>query len=320
MFSKRLYLHGSLHSDKNTELDRFLAIHHFDNSIELFLKIIATQENVSSKKRQDFMFKDLWNEVNIKLEKKTSPYTLPLKDQMFNIHETRNLAQHQGDAPSFETVVKYKGYLKDFFVKCFSDIFSIEFDKVYESILILDKKIRNALIEAEENLQKDNFKESMKSSTRSFAFLKLKENDLLSEKLRAFTQFGVFGNRRKITFSNIGFGLIENNYADINRAFKDFTNELNINLEEGDRKITDFVKTFEEELAILKLGVDYKSYIHFSKISPHALFVVGSSEPHISETKEENYSKENALFCYEFVLEIALKLQSLDTNDDDKPD
>ena len=266
------------------------------------------------------MFKDLWNEVNIKLEKKTSPYTLPLKDQMFNIHETRNLAQHQGDSPSFETVVKYKGYLKDFFVKCFSDIFFIEFDKVYESILILDKEIRNALIEAEENLQKDKFKESMKSSTKSFAFLKLKERDLLSEKLRSFTQFGVFGNRRKITFSNIGFGLIENNYADINRSLKDFTNELNINLEEGDRKITDFAKAFEEELAILKLGVDYKSYIHFNKISPHAFFVVGSSEPHISETKEENYSKENALFCYEFVLEIALKLQSLDTNDDDKTD
>jgi len=299
LFSKRLYLHGVSHSNRNTELDRFLAIHHFDNAVELFLKIIATQENIISTVRQDFVFKDLWNEVNVKLRQKTPSYTLPLKDQIFNLHETRNLAQHQGDVPSHETVIKYQGYTRDFLIKCFKDIFNIEFDKVYASILVNNQKIRDALVEAEKNIEKNNFKESMKASAKAFAYLKLKERgDFSSEKLRSFTSFGVVDEHDEIRFSH--------------QRFEEFVRELNTKLQERARKINEFAEALEEELAILKLGVDYKAFKLFNKISPYAYFTLGSSEPHITETKEENYTKENALFCYEFVLELILKLQSLD--------
>jgi hypothetical protein len=43
LFAKRTFIHGICHTQNSTELDRFMAIHHFDNSIELFLKIIATR-------------------------------------------------------------------------------------------------------------------------------------------------------------------------------------------------------------------------------------------------------------------------------------
>jgi hypothetical protein len=123
LFSKRLFIHGSFHSQNDTQIDRFMAIHHFESSIEQFLKIVATKEAVISSVKKDYTFKDLWNQVRLALEKRTPSYNLPLKDQMFTLHDTRNLAQHHGDAPSHETVMKYQEYTRDFLTICFHDIF-----------------------------------------------------------------------------------------------------------------------------------------------------------------------------------------------------
>ena len=321
LFSKRLFLHGVAHSNKNTVLDRFLAVHHFDNAIELFLKIKATQENIIPTTRQDFTFKDLWSKVNDKLKEKTPSYTLPLRDQIFSLHDTRNLAQHQGDAPSYETLIKYQGYTKDFLSKCFKDIFEIDFDKVYGSILIHDEKVKETLTEAEKYLEQKNFKESMKASAKTFAYIKSKERgSFWSKKLRYFTSFGVLNKHHEISFSSLhsySFNSIERQiYEKINGDIEKLIGELNKELKERTEKVNEFALAVEEEFAILRLGLDYKEYKVFEKISPPAFFGIDSTEPFVAETKEENYTEENAIFCYEFVLETALRLQSLGNEND----
>lgn len=314
LFTKRLYLHGTLHSKNNTEIDRFMAIHHFDNSVELFLKIFATNEGILPTVKQDFNFKDLWNQVRTALEKRTPSYCLPLKDQMFNLHETRNLAQHQGDAPSHDTVIKYQEYTRDFFITCFKDIFDIEYDNVYASILVKDEKIRDALIEAEQKMESNDFKESMTSSTKAFAYIKLKETRGFSSPLSKFSAFGIIDRHDEIRFSEIHSVSREETQVTgkINSVMKSLVGNSNKLLNERAKKINDFAKAVDEELSILKLGMDYKSFKIFIKISPSFYFILGPSEPKIVDTSPENYTKENALFCHEFVLELALRLQNLE--------
>jgi hypothetical protein len=309
LLSKRLFSHGVQHSNKNKEIDRFLAIHHFDNAIELFLKIIATKEGILTSKKEDWKFKDLWGVINTKFEQKTSGYVLPLKDQLFGLHETRNSAQHQGDAPSYETIIKYQSYTKDFLNKCFKDIFEIDFDKVYASSLVENIKIKNALIESEKYIDENCFNKAMESSSKAFAYLKLNESDeFLSDKLIRLALFGVLDEHNNHTSSSYSNDKLERQFE---KRLDEFDRKIKKQLSERARKINEFARTVEEEFTILNLGVDYKEFKLFERISPYAYFTMGTTEPHIGVRNETNYNEENALFCYEFVLEAALRLQEM---------
>lgn len=309
LFSKRLFNHGAQHSNKNTELDRFLAIHNFDNAIELFLKIVAIQEGIIKTVKEDWKLKDLWGEINNKLKLKISGYELPLKDQIFTLHETRNLAQHQGDPPSFETVVKYQGYTKDFLNKCFKDVFKIDFNKVFAASLVENIKIKEALVESEKYIAEENFKMAMGSSAKAFKYLESSEHeDFLGSKLRRFILFGgLLDEKHNTRFSN-SFDPMERKIDNrINKSLDEIDSRLN----ERARKINEFANTVVQEFSIIKLGVDYKEYRHFDKITPFVSFTGEDYNVHFPDREEKYYTEEKALFSYEFVLEAALRLQGL---------
>jgi hypothetical protein len=314
LFSKRLFSHGVQHSNKNTEPDRFLAMHHFDNSIELFLKIVATQEGIIKTVKEDWKLKDLWGEINTKLKQKISGFELPLKDQIFTLHEIRNLAQHQGDSPSFETVVKYQGYTRDFLIRSFKDVFKIDFNKVFAASLVEKLKIREALVESEKYIEEKNFKESIESSAKAFAYLEQNERaNLFSHSLGMFTLRGVLDEHSQIRFPSISFDSSEQKFIE---QITPVINELNKLLDERARKINEFaraLRSLESEFTMLKLGVDIKEYKRFNKISPFALFDSNSPDADVSvgfdEEQLDNCNEENARFCHDFVLDAALMLQ-----------
>ena len=79
VYAKWLFIHGQEHANEGSEVSRMIAIHNFDNSIELLLKCIATKYDIVFTKKQDYSFKQLWDYI----EKKR--ITLPLKTQMINL-------------------------------------------------------------------------------------------------------------------------------------------------------------------------------------------------------------------------------------------
>ncbi|MGB2728339.1 MAG: hypothetical protein WBD09_07665 [Halobacteriota archaeon] len=163
VLAKKLYLHGCSHASNKDEISRMLAIHNFDNAVELVLKCVATNYDIQTKKnRLDFGFKDLWNEINQDEDYKKKNEMLPLKMQMFNLHKLRNSIQHQGDIPSSETVIKYKGYSEDFFREVAEKIFDIPYDTLYLSELIANSELREKVFEAEKSLEKGEYKDSIK--------------------------------------------------------------------------------------------------------------------------------------------------------------
>ncbi|HZX13777.1 MAG TPA: hypothetical protein VFF49_05185 [Thermodesulfobacteriota bacterium] len=152
VLAKKLYLRGRNHASAKDEVSRMLAIHHFDNVVEIVLKCVATKFGVVSSSKQEFKFKDLWNEIVQRGMK------LNLKDQMFTLHDLRNLVQHQGEIPSKETVTKYKGYAEDFFKKVCSNIFNVSYEKLHLSQLIENVKLRKKVLKAEIAFEKEEFK------------------------------------------------------------------------------------------------------------------------------------------------------------------
>jgi len=172
VLAKKLFLHGCRHASNKDSISRMLAIHHFDNSVEMVLKCIATKYEVVSSSKEEFRFKDLSNEIIRK------GLRLPLKTQMFALHDVRNLVQHQGDIPSIETVVKYKGYTQDFFETVTNEIFSVSFKDLYLFELIENEKVREESLKAEKAFGKGEYIQSIEFCDEALRLAMFKETDI----------------------------------------------------------------------------------------------------------------------------------------------
>jgi len=147
VLAKMLYLHGCTHASRKDSVSRMLAIHHFDNAIEMVLRCAATAQGSKSGKKQLY-FEDLLEEVD----------EMPLKGQLRGLHRVRNAVQHQGDIPSMESVIKYRGYTEDFFAEVCRGMFGVPYEELFVSQLIENGKLRQQLLQAEEAFGKEEYK------------------------------------------------------------------------------------------------------------------------------------------------------------------
>lgn len=123
VLARALYLHGCSRASYEDSVSRMLAIHHFDNSVEMVLKCVATKREITPR-GQYFNFEELLKEVG----------NLPLREQMRELHRVRNMVQHQGDIPSTESVIKYKGYTEDFLRAVCTRVFKIPYEDLFLSL------------------------------------------------------------------------------------------------------------------------------------------------------------------------------------------
>ncbi len=152
MLAKSLYLHGCVHASSEDGISRMIAVHHFDNAVEIVLKSTATKEGLRPKTQYMYFEWLLDNIAN-----------LPLKDQMRGLHRLRNSIQHGADIPSMESVVKYKGYTEDFFRTVCDQFLNVSYDELFLSELIESEKLRKQVREAEEAFEREEFKQCIES-------------------------------------------------------------------------------------------------------------------------------------------------------------
>ena len=148
VLAKKLYLHGCGHASAKDEVSRMLAIHNFDNAVEIVLKCVATKQELKPAGKY-FYFEELLNKIK----------ELSLIEQIRGLHEARNAVQHQGEIPSMETVIKYKGYVEDFFKKVCSEIFNAPYEGLYLSQLIEYTELREQVLKAETAFGGGEFKQ-----------------------------------------------------------------------------------------------------------------------------------------------------------------
>lgn len=167
VLAKKLYLHGCSHASNKDEISRMLAIHNFDNAVEMILKCIAIKKSVSSNQKY-FYFEELLNKIK----------DLPFKEQIRNLHSLRNGIQHGGDIPDPDSVIKYKGYVEDFFRKIAEDEFNVPYNELYLSELIQNKILKEKMKKAEEQLGKDEFRKCIESCEETIITATFAESSL----------------------------------------------------------------------------------------------------------------------------------------------
>jgi len=292
VYVKALYVHGQEHARSEAEFDRMIALHHFDNAVELLLKCVATNENVHFGKLPNVTFTDLWSKVESKLSERG--ISLPKRTEMQQLHELRGNIQHWGVASlSLDAVNRFQLYSGDFIQLTLKEVFSIEFEKLSLSLLIRDGKIRDLLARAELALAKD-LKESMKYSS---AALSLAEEKELA--------------RINLQFPILSFALTPDDKTKIQLMDPNIAKASEILGQSWEKEIKESLDRFEEVARLLVLGINISDYIKFKKVAPVVAWFEGRIGCYQNLFGEEigDFTNENAFFCFHFVLKQVFRWQ-----------
>lgn len=253
IYVKKLYIHAHEHIPMGTEFDRMIALHHFDNAVELLLKCTATKFNIPFK-NHFVNFPDLWEAVNAKS-------SLSKKTEMFQLHDLRSDVQHWGVAPfSTEIIERFDVYVLDFINEVLTKVFNIKFDELFLASLVEDPTLKKLLIKSESMLEKGDYLNCMRYSDAAFT-------QALWQKEKEF----------RVTASS---------------------------------RESDFIHEMTDVLSIIALGIDYVKFYKHQKIDTRTTWNeekqgIYYSQPFWVDSKL--YSKENAMFSFNFALECILQ-------------
>ena len=164
VLAKSLYLHGCTHASHKDDVSRMVAIHHFDNAIEMVLRCAVIKKG----KKPEKYFEQLLGQLD----------GLTLIEQIRSLHRLRNNIQHSGDIPSLDSVIKYKGYAEDFFSEVCYKVFCIPYDELYLSELIENKKLKERVRIANEAFGKGEFQQCIEFCDEAFVSSTFEETNL----------------------------------------------------------------------------------------------------------------------------------------------
>lgn len=259
----------------------------FHDATELLLHLIAEEFNVSV----NDSFMDYWSKLNPKL-KQLEKNELTLIESMKRLNKARVALKHHGILPSKLDIEDYRTLTNTFFEESIKNVFDISFDEVSLIEMITYKKTKEYLKNAEQEFKENKIKECVINLAISFSML-------LSEYENT--------KRSRYDSSPFYFG------SDMN-----FLSAFFLGVDHND-KLSRFIDTTKDSITfiqraikILSFGIDYKKYVKFSLVTPPTTFIPGRDGPFVSMIREPTMSKEEFDFCYNFIIESALKLQEFD--------
>jgi len=286
-YSKYLFYKGKELLAHNVQINNALAILHFHDATETFLLVNA--DLIGYKAPDSFMVH--WDES----QKKGSP--LPNKNELFRLNRLRVDFKHLGILPTHDDCMDSERSLDSFFSSVSKSILGVDFNSISLSDLVEHEKIKKHLKESEYHLSENRFSESISESSKAFAYvLKEAEGDPWYSFLhRASSDLRDIEPRLYHSSSNYE---IDKNFQSINKSLSVVKNQL--------EKIIN-------EFNITLLGIDNYNYKRFKLLTPPCqIFMDG----HVEECGMAsvyhckcNMNPHNATFCFNFVLDAALKLQ-----------
>lgn len=269
VLAKKLYLHGCNHADKKDAISRMIAIHNFDNVVEMILKTVA----IKQKKKPDktyFIFPELIKKLK----------SIPMEEQIVNLHNLRNHVQHSGDIPDHDTVIKYRGYVEDFFREIVKGL-GINFDELSLSILIQNKDLKEKLLRAEKEFKNEKYANCISLCNDAF--------------IMAVSDIGkIFGKAGLLTY----YWSVDKKLAEV--IHKDYVEKY---------KKKEFYEPIRDIIAaIINLGQASTSMQFLDEYRADFLHFITSLKKSNGLSKEE--LKEFANFSLNFVTDVLLKWQT----------
>lgn len=280
---KYLYQRG-IEQSRQAEVVAGFSILSFHDSIEMFLLLAAEHRNMKTDK---LSFMDFWEKIP----------DLTLGESMKALKDRRVSIKHKSQFPSKGDIDISRINVTDFFEQNTKIQFEIDFENVSLLDLINYDDVKIDLKKAQKFLEEKKFEKSLLNT--KIAFDKL--------------IYSYESNKKHVWYKNI-FEI----GTKINKRYYLFDTSKDRAKTEWFEGLTETTNKIREVVKLTSLGIDFKRYSVFQFITPKIYrTMTGEYEFTPSFTGKVNdqnikMNKENCLFCIDFVIDCAIKLQEFD--------
>lgn len=280
VYAKYLYWQGCETLDKGLPVSSGLSILNFQDSAEMYLRVIA--EHVHANIREKTSFDQLIDEIENK-----SSIRIPYRSSLIQLNKARVSFKHFGLIPSSDDAQKFRRDLNLFYGTTTKDVFKIEFYDISLTDLIQKCRVRNYLREAEKEFAEKNFRACIRNATIAFSLI----------------------FRRKLSHDKPpSIPRIEIRNHDMVRALGTLPNVVTV--------LTSTVNEHEEEINILMFGINLAEYHRFKLYAPHVNISAAGNVMETISKRSLDDTFEDAIFCLRFVTDAALLVQQNRVPDD----
>jgi hypothetical protein len=263
--------HAVSHITLNSPIDRMVAIHGLDNSVEYLLRIVNEHLDIESRTGRNFDTVDLAGlaaEINSFLRTEFK-IQLPYLTEIKRLRQVRNLVQHSVVDPVAE-LERFEKIVERFSSSILSDIFGVDKNNLRTSFLILDEKVRSHLSEAETLIEKDPLR-SIVASRDAY------ENAYFKVASHSRTRWDAIPAAVRAQKDSLWIG--------------------------------EFINSIRDQLDLTNLGVDLRRHGRFQDYLNH-IPSEHRAEKWGHFVMQRPWSAEDAQFCYQFVADTVLKWQN----------
>lgn len=256
------------------------------DAVELFLQVASEHLN-SGAPQPGFM--DYWDLLN----KKLSPRELEQKESMRRLNKARVALKHHGTFPSNLDIEAFRASSTNFFQDNTPIVFNLNLADVSLIEFVNPDSSRQKLKDAQVDTLNGDTLAALDKIALAFA-------EMIAD----------YENRKRVGYQGSPFYFGKN---------LTFLNRFHMGLDFSD-KIGDFVDSVKESIEamqdaikILALGLDYRKYSKYKQLTPNITRVLSGDwifQRRFNENQKP--TKEDTIFCINFVIESALALSEFD--------
>lgn len=262
----------------------------FHDAIELFLQLASEQVDANTNKTG---FMEYWERISNQL----SNGELTQKESMRRLNKARVALKHHGTKPSQHDIEAFRASAANFFQDNTSIIFDVGFSSISLSEFVQPKSAKNAIESAEDELRENNLKEALVNTALAFHHM-LRHYEERQSGPRGRSPF-FFG--KDLTFQN-------SFHLGLSRRDQQGLGKLSTFVD----RVTESLDAMQDAIKILALGLDYREYSVFKRLTPQVLSTVGDDVDFRLRGNPEDISVDDVQFCIDFVVETAIKLYEFD--------
>lgn len=321
VISKRIIQEAEQYLRLNAGYHRMMSVILLDSVNDNIIRLVLSKKFGSHPKEGE-LFPNLVKLLKNECEANACPVRSDLS-AMSRLHLVRNNAQHKGIIPDVIECQTALSATKDFFNESIEKL-GLTFQQIRMAALIKNDAVRENIVLAEKYFEEGNYKMCIAYCKFGFHIAHMEEGlkinpdlDLNSKKIGYYLPGKDFGLFPLYSSS----GIIVNSVAwpqqiyTIPTTYRSGDEEsIKEILAEIRGRYNELVGFIQNELAVLRLPIDYRKYKRFQTISYPINYTIKEEQNKrmINELKFENaeYSPEDAWFCLNFVLDTILVWES----------
>lgn len=282
LLAKQFYFHAVEQQRASDSLNRLIAIHNFHIAVEILLKAILLEYGIRSEKTLNIDFEQMLADIDNHPPFKVAQTRLPLRQELRNLNQQRNLAQHHIVEPPSSALDDCRFFVREFLTHCFQSYFGFSFETISRADLIADVRLRELVQRAQASLASGDVDDSVCASSAAFQYAVSVLVDVLpSEGLNSSFFIESALRNRGVDLSPISDAI---------------------------HKTHERIRESELFAATIGSGISLACLNRFRKSVPHTTLAMGG-HPWF-HGRQEPYTSEDALYALEFVIDAIIKWQS----------